>query len=86
MFRIPDFYQTDTTFEQAQITMKHHGRGDMLAGMEAMLRSWEEHCSGSDRFDTDDDFFEWYEAEVNAYNTVYETMSALFKQAEQQHV
>ena len=39
---------------------------------------WEEHASGSDRFEEDDDFYEWYEAEVNAYNVVFENMGKLF--------
>ena len=82
MFRIPAFNKFDMTFEEAKVTMTHYGRGDMLVGMEAMDRVWEEHCSGSPRFDNDEDFFEWYEAEVNAYNVVYETMKPLFKQVE----
>jgi len=78
MFRIPAFNQFDMTFEEACVTMKHYGRGDLLEGMQAMDRVWEEHASGSDRFDSDSDFYEWYEAEVNAYNTVYSTMKPLF--------
>jgi len=75
MFRIPSFYQFDTTFENAKTTITNYGRGDFLEGMEAMNRVWEEHCaSGND----DDDFYEWYEAEVNAYNKVFESMSPLF--------
>ena len=75
MFRIPSFYQFETTFEDAKTTITNYGRGDFLEGMEAMNRVWEEHCaSGSD----DDDFYEWYEAEVNAYNKVFESMSTLF--------
>jgi len=78
MFRIPAFYKFDMTFEEAKVTMTHYGRGDMLEGMQAMDRVWEEHASGSDRFEDDSDFYEWYEAEVNAYNKVYETMKPLF--------
>ena len=43
-----------------------------------MQRVWDEHASGSDRFEEDDDFYEWYEAEVNAYNVVFENMGKLF--------
>jgi len=43
-----------------------------------MNRVWEEHASGSDRFEEDDDFYEWYEAEVNAYNVVFKNMGKLF--------
>ena len=82
MFRIPSFYQFDTTFEEAKVTMTHYGRGDLLEGMGAMNRVWDEHCASYDsnnaRFDDDSDFYEFYEAEVNAYNKVFETMQPLF--------
>lgn len=82
MFRIPSFYQETVTFEQAKNTMTSFGRGDLLTGMEAMNRVWEEYCAseGSDnaRFTDDEDFFEHYIYEVNAYNKVYETMQPLF--------
>ena len=82
MFRIPAFNKFDMTFEEAKVTMTHYGRGDLLEGMQAMDRVWEEHCAsyGSDnaRFESDSDFYEWYEAEVNAYNKIYETMKPLF--------
>ena len=45
MFRIPAFNKFDMTFEEATVTMKHYGRGDMLEGMQAMDRVWEEHCA-----------------------------------------
>lgn len=82
MFRIPSFYQFETTMQDAITTMTHYGRGDLLEGMQAMDRVWEEHCAsyGTDnaRFEDDNDFYEWYEAEVNAYNKVFETMKPLF--------
>lgn len=78
MFRIPAFYKFETTLEDATAIMKSYGRGDLLEGMEAMNRMWDEHCSGSDRFECDSDLYEWYEAEVNAYNKVFETMQPLF--------
>lgn len=75
MFRIPSFYEETFTFEEAKNTMTAHGRGDLLEGMMAMDRRWEEHCaSGED----DDEFFEHYIYEVNAYNKVFETMKPLF--------
>lgn len=79
MFRIPNFYENAVSFDEAVITMKNHGRGDLLEGMQAMDRCWEEHCSGSPRFGDDDDFFECYEYEVNAYNAVFENMAPLFQ-------
>lgn len=78
MFRIPTFYKFETTFEDAKKVMTTYGRGDMLEGMMALDRVWEEHCSGSPRFEDDDDFYDCYEAEVNAYNKVFETMKPLF--------
>jgi hypothetical protein len=78
MFRIPSFYQETVDFTSAWNTIKNFGRGDALEGMNAMNRVWEEHASGSDRFEEDDDFYEWYEAEVNAYNVVFKNMGKLF--------
>lgn len=82
MFRIPSFYRFDTTFEDAKTTITNYGCGDFLEGMEAMNRVWDEHCasygSNNARFANDSDFYEFYEAEVNAYNKVFESMSPLF--------
>jgi hypothetical protein len=47
----------------------------MLEGMEAMNRAWEEHCFNED---DDDDFFEHFEYEVNAFNKVFSKMKPLF--------
>ena len=83
MFRIPSYYDVSSlSFNEATEIMTRHGRGDLLEGMKAMDRVWEEHCASYDtpdaRFDSDSDFYEWYEAEVNAYNKVFETMKPLF--------
>lgn len=75
MFRIPEFFKTTPSFKEAKTTMTNHGRGDWLEGMYAMDRVWEEHCaSGND----DDDFYENWQYELNAYNTVYSKMKPLF--------
>lgn len=81
MFRIPSFYKETVDFTTAWNTITNFGRGDALEGMNAMQRVWDEHASGSDRFEEDDDFYEWYEAEVNAYNVVFENMGKLFGEA-----
>lgn len=81
MFRIPSFYQNTVDFKTAWNTITNFGRGDALEGMNAMQRVWDEHASGSERFEDDDDFYEWYEAEVNAYNVVFENMGKLFGEA-----
>ncbi len=78
MFRIPSFYQETVDFTSAWNTITNFGRGDALEGMNAMNRVWDEHASGSDRFEDDEDFYEWYEAEVNAYNVVFQNMGKLF--------
>ena len=82
MFRIPSVYEFDTTFEDAKTTITRYGRGDLIEGMEAMNRVWDEHCASyminNARFNDDSDFYEFYEAEVNAYNKVFETMQPLF--------
>ena len=78
MFRIPSFYQETVDFTSAWNTITNFGRGDALEGMNAMNRVWDEHTSGSDRFEDDEDFYEWYEAEVNAYNVVFQNMGKLF--------
>jgi hypothetical protein len=62
---------------EATKVMRSYGRGDLLEGMEALDRVWDEHASGSDRFADDSDFYECYEAEVNAYNVVFSQMSQL---------
>ena len=78
MFRIPNFFKFETTMQDAVQVMTSYGRGDLLEGMMAMDRVWEEHASGSDRFEDDSDFYEWYEAEVNAYNKIFSEMQPLF--------
>ena len=78
MFRIPAYNKFETTTDYAVKVITIYGRGDLLEGMHAMRRVWEEHCSGSPRFEDDDDFFDFYEAEVNAYNKIFESMSPLF--------
>lgn len=77
MFRIPAFYKFEMTISDAAKVMTAYGRGDLLEGMKAMDRVWDEHASGSPRFDTDSDFYENYEAEVNAYNVISSEMRAL---------
>lgn len=78
MFRIPNFYKFETSTADAVQIMTAYGRGDLLEGMQAMDRVWEEHCSGSPRFEDDSDFYEYYEAEVNAYNKIFSEMQPLF--------
>lgn len=82
MFRIPHFYEENFCFNDAVAIMTGHGRGDLLEGMQAMDRAWEEYLASQGkefaRFECDDDFYENYCYEVNAYNVVFENMKQLF--------
>ena len=78
MFRIPDFYQSEMTFDEAVKTMTAFGRSDLLQGMQDMDLIWEDHCKSDD---SDDSFFDNWSYEVNAYNVVFENMSKLFVNA-----
>jgi hypothetical protein len=91
MFRIPSFYKVEMTFEEASKTITSFGRGDMLEGMEAMNRVWDEYLASQNAFykgetdemvfGDDDDFFDHYGYECSAYNVVFEGMSKLFEEA-----
>ena len=77
MFRIPDFYKMpEMTFEDA----KHVFAGDLLKGMEQIQEHWDRYATGNadDMYEDDNDFFDYWQYEVNAYNVVYSTMKPLF--------
>lgn len=88
MFRIPSFYQETVDFKTAWNTITNFGRGDALEGMEAMNRVWDEYCASQTAyfnnetdemmFADDDEFFDHYGAECNAFNTVFSNMKTLF--------
>ena len=91
MFRIPDFYDVTPMmeFRDAAEVITTHGRGDMLEGMQALDRAWEEYLATERAFlngeidekvfGDDDDFFSHYGVECSAYNVVFENMSKLFQ-------
>jgi hypothetical protein len=79
MFRIPEFYEVEMSFEEAWRIMESHGRGDCLEGMKAMDRMWTEYCASG--VEEDDELFHDYCYEFSAYNVVHEGMSELFKEA-----
>ena len=83
MFMIPDFYTDTPSFEDAVRTVKMQGNGDLLTGMEQIQARWGEYASGKMDmiYRDDDDFYEHWIYEVNAYNVVFENMSALFHPA-----
>ena len=88
MFIIPKFHQNEVSFQEGWNIMKSHGQGDTLEGMNAMQRYWKEYNASQDAFltgkvavvafDNDDEYFEYYSNEVNAYNAVFSNMNQLF--------
>ena len=80
MFRIPDYYVDTPSFEDAVRTVKYQGNGDLLAGMQAIEERWNEYASGKMDmiYRNDDDFYDNWCYEVNAFNVVFETMRPLF--------
>ena len=77
MFRIPSFNQMKMSWDEAVSTIKGRGKdGSLISGMEEMNRIWNDHCE--EGLDTDDDFFDNWVYEANAYNVVFSGMSQLF--------
>lgn len=77
MFRIPSFYEMPKmTFEEAKAVFA----GDLLKGMEQIQQHWDRYAGGeaNDMYESDDDFYDTWQYEVNAYNVVYTTMKPLF--------
>jgi len=78
MFRIPAFNQMELTFDQAKDMIASRANGDLLRGMEDMRDLWERHAAGNSPYETDEEFFDNWEYEANAYNVVYKTFGPLF--------
>jgi len=88
MFNIPSFYKEEVSFQDAWNTIKSYGLGDALAGMNGMNDAWDNYIASQNAlfnnevqvvaFEDDDDFFEYYGAECNAYNKVFESMKPMF--------
>ncbi len=76
MFKIPNFHKMEMTFEEAKATLTING--SLIDGMEHVDAMWEKHCSDDTIYEDDDDFYEHWVYEVNAYNKVFETMKPLF--------
>ena len=79
MFRIPNYFQIDMTWDEAVRTIKGRGNGNLLDGMEAMNEAWNDHVN--EMLDDDSDFYEHWMYEVNAFNIVFEGMGQLFGEA-----
>lgn len=78
MFNIPSFNQMEMTFEEAKGILEIDG--SILRGMEHVNEHWERYCAGEAdaMYSTDEEFFDVWSHEVNAYNMVYTTMKPLF--------
>ena len=76
MFRIPEFHKMEMTFEEAKGVLTIDN--SLIDGMEHVDAMWEKHCSDDTIYEDDDDFYEHWVYEVNAYNKVFETMKPLF--------
>lgn len=77
MFRIPHFHQmNDMSFEEAVNIMKSRARGDLLAGLQSMDQLWSDYIASDDQ--DDEEFYDNWCYEVNAYNVVVENMRPLF--------
>jgi hypothetical protein len=79
-FNLPEMYVNEMSFEKSAEIIKHYGYGDLLKGMELMQKLWVDYCTTdmSDDYYDDDEFYENYEYQMNAYNVVHENMSKLF--------
>tara|TARA_Y100000389_G_C17405626_1_gene487845 strand:+ start:27 stop:308 length:282 start_codon:yes stop_codon:yes gene_type:complete len=88
MFRIPNFHKNEVSFQEGWSIMKSYGLGDALAGMKGMTNAWDKYIANQNAFfnnevqvlafENDDEFFEYYSNEVNAYNAVFSNLKPLF--------
>ena len=79
MFRIPNYFQIDMTWDEAVRTIRGRGDGTLIGGMEAMNEAWNDHVN--EMLDDDTEFYEHWMYEVNAFNIVFEGMGQLFGEA-----
>ena len=79
MFRIPTNYKMEMSFEDATKTLKNFSSNGLLESMELMNNIWDDYANGKLVYEDDQEFFDAYEYETNAYNKVFETMAPLFK-------
>ena len=80
-FRIPSFYQMNMSLEEAVFVL---GKDRVLEAMENLDQQWLRYTDGEmdALYCDDDDFFEHWQSEVNAYNVVYNEMKPLFVKGE----
>ena len=78
MFRIPNYFQMDMTWDDAVRSIRGRGDGTLIGGIEEMNDYWNPHAAGNSPYETDSEFYENWIYEVNAYNIVFEGMGQLF--------
>ena len=81
MFNIPDMYKMNMSFETAEHVMSSQGENGVtiIDAMENVKSKWELHCSGHHFFVDDDEFFEFWRYEANAFNVLYTEMKHLLR-------
>jgi hypothetical protein len=79
-FDLAPYWTIEMDFDKAAEIIKHRGNGNLLKGMQSMQQLWNDYCMTdlSDMYEDDDEFYDEYEYEMNAYNVVHENMSKLF--------
>ena len=60
------------------LSLKNFSSGSLLESMELMNNIWDDYANGKLLFEDDQEFFDAYEYETNAYNKVFESMKPLF--------
>jgi len=80
MFNIPDIYKINLSLTDAEHVMSRYNEYDItiIDNMRNLLDEWNQHCDGADFFADDDEFFEYFKYEVNAFNILYTEMQHLF--------
>ena len=79
MFRIPRNLRMDVDFDQAVVWLKRLKNDDLLDGMTWLSDEWNAYARGDqDNYSDDEEWYENWQYEANAYNTVFEKMKPLF--------
>lgn len=76
---IPDFYLDPLSFEESVNIVKGRANGDLLEGLKSIDRLWSEYIALPGDEQDDNEFYDNWVYEVNAYNVVVENMRELFK-------
>lgn len=77
MIFVPKHLKDDTmSVDHAAGIIRRHGEDDLLAGMEMLQTQYQ--FAASEGIGEEDDWIEAWIIEINAYNTVFESMAQLF--------